>query len=732
MKNNRTKLLCKLVICTQVIFFTFVNAFAQLDPIRLTMKSSQDVVNAKNDEFEITIEAKFLQVSPGHVFILEDASSFAIKVNVPTNFIQTGGTYRDFIGGTLSSSNPSLSFTIKGRMQESYEDAVFQLLRGPKGASNVSTFTQAATLTFKAATQSENGIANARQFEVAASPGYISYLSLDEFYNTSFTEDVIYITDPTLKGLFKKDTNSTAAENGGTVLVKDNIRYLRVENDVINVSWFGIHPDGVTNQSAAIQSLLNGTHHKHLYFPRGSGSYRIGDLRVYSNTKITFENGVTIQGTQEKINATMFYLYHANNITIQGENVVIDDSNPDYVNHPTEWRNIFGIYSGKDIVISGIKAINGGGDGFYIGAYGEPTYSENIKLINVVASGNRRQGLSIISGKNIHVLNSIFENTSGLLPGAGIDIEPNHETNFLENIYLKDIITRNNQGAGIIVAPRKLSGTGKYVSIFVDNHFDDGSAHSFVATTVVSPLSGIVKVQNPVWINSRASAFVARNWSSRGPVVELMNPTIQNSNEVGSSSVVLGSAILVYRPAGDDGDTNIGNVHVYNASIQDTRTPRKIMSTACFRDIEHKEEVKYCSITNFLKLESTAVPYLITHNASVAISDIHTNFELDLANFTRYVNNLYWASLYHNGSSTAVRYIRLEKVSVGFPEITIEVRNEKQIRLLPLATESILPLSPTNGKYIYSSTVGSRIKLKRMNENSWSIVDMTGDWQVEP
>jgi|GEM_PF-2242316 len=732
MKNYRKIFLYKLIICTVVSVLYTPGVLAQLDPIKLTMKSSHSLVNAQSDEIEIEILARYLNTSPGTIFILEDAASFSLKLNFPATFRQTGGTYHDYIGGTLSSNNPTAVFTIRGKLEESYDDVVLQLLRGPKGASNSSTFIEAATLVFKATFDSDTEDANARVFAQAESPGYVRYLSLDDFDNTTFSEDVIYITNPTIQGLFRKVAGNNAADNRATVLVKNNIRYVRVENDILNVAWFGIMPDGTTNHTAAIQQLLNGTHYKHIYFPRGQSSYKIGDLRVYSNTKITFENGVRINGTQERINGTMFYIFQSTNVSITGENVTIDDSNPNYQNYPTEWRNIFGIYSGKDIVISGIRAINGGGDGFYIGAYGEPTFSENVKLINVVASGNRRQGLSLISGKNIHVLNSVFETTSGIPPGAGIDIEPNSPNHFLENIYLKDIITRNNKGAGIIIGPRALSGTGKHVSISIDNHFDDGSSHSFVATTVISQLNGSVKVLNPVWINSKAAAFVARNWSSRGPVVELINPRIQNSNVNNSTSVVLGAAILVYRPAGDTGDSNIGNVHVYNASIQDTRTPRQIMSTACFRDIANNQEVKYCSVSDFLKVESTAIPYLITHNASVAVSDSHENFELDLANFTRYINNLYWASIYHNASSTATRYIRLEKVSVGFPELTVEVRNNREIRLLPLATENIVPFSPTNGKYIYSSTVGSRIRLKRLSDNSWSIVDMTGTWAVEP
>lgn len=712
--------------------FSFIELRAQVDPIRLSMVSSHSTVNTGQDEFEITITASYLTFPTGSVFFLEEAGSFSLKLNFPANFRQTGGTYRDYIGTTLSNQNPQVTYTVTGKLQDASDDAVFQLLRGAKGASSNSLFVEVATLRFKVNNEYESASLSGKQLTIAATPGYIAYMTLEDFYNDMFTENVIYITDLGLNGLFHKDESSTLPDNGATVLVKNNVRYIRVSDGILNVSWFGIVPDGNTDHTAAIQNLLNGTHSKHLYFPKGNGSYKISDLRIYSNTQITFENSVYISGLQTKINGTMFLIYDSDNVTITGKNVIVDDLNPNYQSYPTEWRNIFGIHGGKDITIEGIKAINGGGDGFYIGSGGIRPFCENIKLTDIVASGNRRQGLSIITGKKVYVLRAVFENTSGILPGAGVDIEPNSSNHFLEHIVLKDIITINNKGAGIIVGPSALAGSGKYINILIENHFDQGSAHGAVVTTVKTQLNGTVKFVNPVWKNNKGSAFMSRNWSSRGPMVELIRPTILNPNENGSTSNVLGASILVYRPAGDIGDTNIGNLHIYNAGIQDTRSPRKIISTVCFRDIASNQEVKYCSVSDFLKVESTAIPYLITHNASVAVTDSHLNFELDLADFTRYVNNIYWASLYHNESSTATRYIRLEKVSVGFPEFTVEVRNNKGIRLLPLANENIVPLSPANGKYVYSTTVGSRIRLKRFSDNSWIVVEMTGTWGVEP
>jgi hypothetical protein len=53
------------------------------------------------------------------------------------------------------------------------------------------------------------------------------------------------------------------------------------------------------------------------------------------------------------------------------------------------------------------------GDGFYV------SDASNVTFCGVTR--NRRQGLSVIEADGLVVLNSVFQNTGGTRPGAGID-----------------------------------------------------------------------------------------------------------------------------------------------------------------------------------------------------------------------------------------------------------------------------------------------------------------------
>src|SRR5699024_9046472 len=99
--------------------------------------------------------------------------------------------------------------------------------------------------------------------------------------------------------------------------------------------------------------------------------------------------------------------------------------------------------------------------------------NENVKIINGVLDNNRRNGISIISGRNIEINNVFISNTNGQNPQSGIDIEPNSNDDILENIKLLNIETFNNTMNGIVVSIGNLSGQKKKeLSIKIDNHKD--------------------------------------------------------------------------------------------------------------------------------------------------------------------------------------------------------------------------------------------------------------------
>ena len=120
-----------------------------------------------------------------------------------------------------------------------------------------------------------------------------------------------------------------------------------------------------------------------------------------------------------------------------------------------EWGHgiqLLGVVRGtvRDVRVSGCW-----GDGICIGAAGpgQTIPSEDIVLSRVVASGNRRQGLSILQSRNVRVHDSEFSDTSGTNPQFGIDIEPN-KPGWTYDVHIENCRIRNNHGGGIQVFKR--------------------------------------------------------------------------------------------------------------------------------------------------------------------------------------------------------------------------------------------------------------------------------------
>jgi parallel beta helix pectate lyase-like protein len=86
------------------------------------------------------------------------------------------------------------------------------------------------------------------------------------------------------------------------------------------------------------------------------------------------------------------------------------------------------------------------GDGFYV------EDATNTKFCAVTADSNRRQGLSIVEADDVLVTDSVFKNTHGTRPSAGIDLEPDNESQKITNVRIQNSKFLDNVGPGIEIA----------------------------------------------------------------------------------------------------------------------------------------------------------------------------------------------------------------------------------------------------------------------------------------
>lgn len=87
----------------------------------------------------------------------------------------------------------------------------------------------------------------------------------------------------------------------------------------------------------------------------------------------------------------------------------------------------------------------------------------------------RRNGLAITSGENIVVKNSSFNNTRGISPQFGVDIETNESINPVNGVYFDNCTMNGNKAAsfGIIT---------KAKNIYLANCTMDGDFHNRACT----------------------------------------------------------------------------------------------------------------------------------------------------------------------------------------------------------------------------------------------------------
>jgi hypothetical protein len=101
-----------------------------------------------------------------------------------------------------------------------------------------------------------------------------------------------------------------------------------------------------------------------------------------------------------------------------------------------------------NIMVQGIAVSKMWMDGFIIHG------GSNIKLSKVVSDNNRRQGLSICDGEDIQVFDSVFKNTNGAPPQAGIDIEPWEKSQLVKGVLITGCQILYNRGHGITINAR--------------------------------------------------------------------------------------------------------------------------------------------------------------------------------------------------------------------------------------------------------------------------------------
>lgn len=224
----------------------------------------------------------------------------------------------------------------------------------------------------------------------------------------------------------------------------------------IDVRDTGARGDGSRDDTAAFQSAIDslpadgGT----VYVP--AGTYMIDatrKVRLRSHMHLQLAAGAKLMAKRNAADrAYVLMVYKVSDVEISGGRIVGDRDR--HLGTTGEWGHGIMIRGSSRVTVRDIHISKCWGDGISIGGamvkdHDHPAVPSNdVVIAKVVCSGNRRQGLTIGRSRNVRVHDSEFSATSGVLPGCGIDIEPD-AGGMAQGVHIENCLVRANRGSGI-------------------------------------------------------------------------------------------------------------------------------------------------------------------------------------------------------------------------------------------------------------------------------------------
>lgn len=171
-------------------------------------------------------------------------------------------------------------------------------------------------------------------------------------------------------------------------------------------------------------------------------------IKPNSNTIINIKGTIAVN-PNEFTNYYVFRLIDKNNVTFTGGGSLIGDVET-HTGTTGEWGHGLFIQGSNNITISNLNLTKFWGDGIEVDKSSINAYTSELYIKDLTISNNRRQGISLLSVKNIFIDNCIIYgigSINGTNPKGAIDIEPEGE-DIAENVFISNCIEYSN-GLGI-------------------------------------------------------------------------------------------------------------------------------------------------------------------------------------------------------------------------------------------------------------------------------------------
>lgn len=302
--------------------------------------------------------------------------------------------------------------------------------------------------------------------------------------------------------------NGTGLKGGYNVLFR-NIKFTGSYVGKIDINWFPIiYNEQVDNAPILDAALLLASlsDKKELKLNEGSIIWvqsvlpnpNLGPSHYYVDGSVQIRSGVTFDMNNSTIkclpnNSIAYNILYSNNAeNIKICNGVICGDLNEHTGTTGEWGCGISILAVHGFTIENVICEYVWGDGIFLDVPSLGSSSETDEHLksrhpmdgvirNCICRYNRRQGLSLDAGFNITIEDSLFHNTSGTNPQAGIDIEPGHFSNKVKDSLIRNCEFHHNAGDGIRLWNHAAAGIGDCIeNVTIDNCYShDNSAYDY-------------------------------------------------------------------------------------------------------------------------------------------------------------------------------------------------------------------------------------------------------------
>lgn len=460
----------------------------------------------------------------------------------------------------------------------------------------------------------------------------------------------------------------------------------------------------------------------------GWGANGLG-INVPSNITVVFESGSRLESVaHNNLIYQMLRVWDKENVTVYNANL---DGRRDLNGSVTgEFGMGIDVRGSKRVQIISPKTVGMWGDGIYLGQGAVNGAPQDVYVLKHVSDNCRRQGVSIVSGVNVHFDTPEWRNTSGALPSAGLDIEPDSNADELRGIRITNPRTINNITGIQIQLANLIGAVNKIVDIVISGHEDFNSTVAFTVSSgslggSSTKLTGRITSRDAMWVGAKNAAFLMSEYDALGPDVLLDRPTVVDSNRDGLTSPLYGSPFVVLRIAPSVRTYPMGGLKVIEATVTFTSgtAPRLFSFTDAVTGINGVVDCHFIDPVSITGLSDKRGNF----RGSGSVSDRYGVWDYALGGSSTLDYN-YAATLVTPNAGVSLTLADTSSSIARSPDVVIRNGGGQTAIVATAAGGNFVGLAVGGRIQSPVGSQGSTVRLRPIGSNQWLIMERVGVW----